>query len=69
MVNLSQWVNTFLAYQEERIYIYIYIERERERERENLPFWVHKIWIEWNREYQIFIVNDIRRRRIKIKGK
>ena len=69
MVNSSQMANIFLAYQEERIYIYIYIERERERERENLPFWVHKIWIEWNREYQIFIVNDIRRRRIKIKGK
>ena len=45
MVNLSQWVNTFLAYREERIYIYIYRERgftyiyiyiERERERESI---------------------------------
>ena len=48
---------------------YIYREREREREREYSPFWVVKIWIEWNREYQIFIVNEIRRRRAKIKGR
>ena len=43
------------------------VEREREREREYSPFSMGKIWIEWKGEYQIFIANEIRKRRIKIK--
>ena len=38
-----------------------------EREREYSPFWMDKIWIEWNGENQIFIANEIGKRRIKIK--
>ena len=44
-------------------------ERERVREREYSPFYVGKIWIEWKREKQIFIINEIGRRRVKTKGR
>ena len=41
-------------------------ESQRERERE-FTFLCGKIWIEWKREKKIFIVNKIRRRRVKMK--
>ena len=71
--------NKELKIHQKKEYIYIYIERERERERENSHFWVVKIWIEWNGEYQnfivnlsqifVFIVNKMGRRKFKIKGR
>ena len=36
-------------------------ENERERERENSRFCVGKIWVEWKKWKQIFIVNKMER--------
>ena len=45
-------------------------ERKRERERERVfTFLCGEIWIEWEREKKIFIVNKMGRRRVKIKAR